>query len=171
MSTVLWFTGLSGAGKTTIAEILKARLEERGKSANILDGDVVRELLHTHLGFTPEDIKENNRLIAELAKERMNHFDFVLVPIISPFEESRKLARETIGSAFKEVYINASKELVIKRDTKGLYKKAKEGRITNLIGYHAEVPYEAPEYPDIEVRTGELSIGEAVDAIEKKLAL
>ena len=165
MSTVLWFTGLSGAGKTTIANSLKGKLEAMGKRVEVLDGDVVRETLHKNLGFTPEDIKENNRLIAELAKARMTEADVILVPIISPFKESRKLARETIGASFFEVFVNCPTEVVIDRDTKGLYGKAERGEIENLIGYHPEVPYEAPEHPDIEIKTNEFGLEDSVAKI------
>lgn len=165
MSTVLWFTGLSGAGKTTIANRLKESLEARGKRVDVLDGDVVRDTLHKNLGFTPEDIKENNRLISELAKERMRQFDVVLVPVISPFVESRKRAKDVIGESFVELYVNCPKATVIERDTKGLYEKAKKGEIENLIGYHTEVPYEAPEHSDIEIKTDEISLEDSVAKI------
>jgi adenylyl-sulfate kinase len=153
MNFVLWFTGMSGAGKSTIAAVLKERLEALGKTVYILDGDEVRTTLHKHLGFTPEDIRENNRLIAGLAKELMKNFDVVLVPIISPFRDSRAHARALLGQNFVELFVHAPLPLLEERDTKGLYKKTREGELKNLIGYHEEVPFEVPEHPDIEVKT------------------
>lgn len=147
MSKVLWFTGLSGSGKTTIAKILGEELENRGKSYCVLDGDDVRKNLHKNLGFSPEDIKENNRLIAELCKERLNKFDYILVPIISPFRDSRWGARKEFGWGFVEIYIDCSYENCKKRDTKGLYAKAERGELNNFIGLH--VPYEPPENPEV----------------------
>src|SRR3989338_2805235 len=120
---VLWFTGLSGSGKTTIALALQKELEKRNKKFKVFDGDVVRQKLHKHLGFTPEDIKENNRLIAELCLKQINKYDFILVPIISPFRESRENARKILGNSFIEVYVKALLETVIERDVKVYYKK------------------------------------------------
>src|SRR3989338_10417047 len=108
MSKVIWFTGLTGAGKSTIAEALRTELAARGKSVRVLDGDAVRDTLHKHLTFTREDIKENNRLIAELARVYAREADIVLVPIISPFGESRADARKVIGKGFVEVYVESS---------------------------------------------------------------
>src|SRR3989338_3893085 len=107
---VLWFTGLSGSGKTTIALALQKELEKRNKKVRIFDGDIVRQELHKHLGFTPADIKENNRLISELCLKHINDFDFILVPIISPFTESRKKARTLLGKSFIEIYVKAPLE-------------------------------------------------------------
>ena len=152
MATVLWFTGLSGAGKTTIAELVADGLRALGKSVKIIDGDSVRDTIHKHLGFTAEDITENNRLIAELAKQLMKNFDFILVPIISPFERSRMLAKKIIGDGFLELYVESHEDVRVARDPKGLYKKAQEGHIKNLIGYGG-VAYEVPKGPDIVVNT------------------
>ncbi len=163
MAKVLWFTGLSGSGKTTIAESLKEEFENKGKKVRIFDGDFVRNNLHKHLGFSEEDIKENNRLIADLCKQELNNCDYIFVPIISPFRESRESARNIFGKDFVEVFVNCSLEDCIKRDTKGLYSKAACGEISNMIGIH--VPYEAPENPEIELNTASESVEESVKKV------
>ena len=168
MATVIWFTGLSGSGKSTIALALKEALEARGKTVAIIDGDTVRDTLHRHLGFTAEDITENNRLIAELAKERMADVDFVLVPIISPFRESRARARQILGEGFLELYLDASHEARAARDPKGLYKRVAAGEIPDFIGYGG-VPYEPPEHPEITVQTDSQTIEESVAEIVRCL--
>lgn len=150
---VLWFTGLSGSGKSTIARGLERELISKGKSVLILDGDEVRKTLHTHLGFTPEDIKKNNELIAELCITNRNKYDVICVPIISPFIESRMNAKRMIGRKFREVYIKSTVDTVISRDRKGLYKKALKGEIDNFIGISKSVPYEEPINADIVIDT------------------
>lgn len=167
--TVIWFTGLSGSGKTTIANELAGRLESQGKRVKTLDGDAIRSKNHRHLGFFREDIRENNLRIAELAEKEAATHDFVLVTVIAPYSADRALARSIIGDKFVELYANAPIEVCISRDVKGLYSKAKRGELTNLIGFHAESPYETPVRPEIEVRTADLSIGETVDYIIKVL--
>ncbi len=168
MGIVVWFTGLSGSGKSTIANALKKRLEEKGKTVETLDGDVVREKLHRHLGFSREDIGENNRLIAELAKK--SSADVVLVPVIAPYREDREMARKIIGKCFFELYVNAPLHECIRRDAKGLYKKAQAGEI-DLIGFIGPNTYEAPETPDIEVTTLGTSVAENVEEIMNLLFL
>lgn len=165
MGKVIWFTGLSGSGKTTIATELKERLESIGKKIEIFDGDFIRNTLHKHLGFSREDIRENNKLIAELAYKKMNEFDFILVPIISPYKEDRIRAKEIIKTNFFELFINSSLKKCIERDTKGLYKKALSGEINNFIGISKSNPYESPTNPDIEIKTDELSIDKSIDKI------
>lgn len=169
MTTVLWFTGMSGAGKSTIADALKAALEKRGTTVATIDGDDVRERLHRHLGFTPEDIRENNRLIARLAGEAAREHDVVLVPVISPFRDARAAARAAIGAGFVELYIKSSEAARIARDPKGLYKKVHAGEIPHLIGYRGGPPYEEPERPDILVDTDTEPIDEVVAAILRYL--
>tara|TARA_Y100000310_G_scaffold345866_1_gene471923 strand:+ start:16327 stop:16896 length:570 start_codon:yes stop_codon:yes gene_type:complete len=168
---VLWFTGLSGSGKTSIALGIKSRLEELGFKVVIIDGDDVREKLHKHLGFSREDIKENNRLISDIAVEALQKNDFVLVPIISPYKKDRLAARTRIGEEFVELYINASLEECRKRDTKGLYEKAQRGEIDNMIGVSEKSPYEPPKNPDIEVCTDDKSSVESVEEVMRALKL
>ena len=160
---VIWFTGLSGSGKSTIANSLKEKLEFFGKSVIIVDGDIVRNSFNKHLGFSREDIRENNSIISEICKEHQNKFDYILVPIISPFKEDRQMASALIGEDFIELFINSSLEVCKERDVKGLYKKAVAGEIENFIGISA--PYEAPENPNISVKTDEESLDESIDKI------
>jgi len=162
---VLWFTGLSGSGKTTIANKLKERLEDNGKTIKIIDGDDIRNTLHKHLGFSPEDIKENNRLISEICKNNLGKFDYIFVPVISPFKESRKLARKKLGKNFIEVYVKCDVNECIKRDTKGLYKKALSGEIKNFIGIAKEVLYEPPDTPELILSTSEETTEESISKI------
>lgn len=150
---VAWFTGLSGAGKSTIAELTVQLLRGKGKTVLVLDGDTVRAMLHQHLGFTPEDIRENNRLIAGLCRDSLTDYDVILVPIMSPFRDSRKQARRILGDAFREVFVRVSLDEAARRDTKGLYRQAREGTLTNMIGMAPEVPYETPEHPDLLLNT------------------
>ena len=166
---ILWFTGLSGSGKSTIAEEMKKILEDKGKTVEIVDGDTVRNTLNKHLEFSREDIRENNRLIAGLASEVRKKCDIVLVPIISPYKEDREMARKTLGNNFYELFINCPLEKCIQRDTKGLYKKAQEGEIKDLIGFNESNPYEIPDSPDIEIHTDKWKIDKSLDVINKFL--
>lgn len=164
-ATVLWFTGLSGSGKSTIAEKLKKRLETDGKSVLMLDGDDVRNTLHRHLGFTPEDIKLNNQLIAELCETRRADADYILVPVIAPFLETREQVRKTLSPNFIEVFVDTSLEECIKRDVKGLYKKALAEEIENFIGVSFNVPYQRPRDAEIVIETRKVTVDEAVEKI------
>lgn len=150
---VLWFTGLSGAGKTTIANRFLELMETGGKKVKVIDGDVIRSTLHRDIGFTHEDIKKNNRLIAELCQRNLSGYDYIVVSIIAPFIKSRQEAREIIGRNFVEVYVKVSLDEAIRRDAKGLYKKALRGEIDNFIGISPQVPYEPPSQPDIVLDT------------------
>lgn len=169
MSTVLWFTGLSGSGKTTIALALQKELEAQGKTVALLDADVVRSTLHKNLGFSREDIRENNRLIAELAKEEAQTHDFVLVPIISPYREDRAMVRSIIGKEFIELFVNSSLNECIKRDVKGLYKRALAGEINNFIGIADSNPYEPPLSVEIEVDTTDKTVEETTTDVISSL--
>ena len=162
---VIWFTGLSSSGKTTVALKTKEELESGGKSVTIIDGDNIRKGRHKHLGFTRADVKKNNKLIAELAKDKAKKFDFVLVPIISPFKEDRAAARSNIGLNFFELFINLPLEECIRRDIKGLYKKALAGEIDDLIGVSKTNPYEPPDNPDIEIKSDKLNVEESASKV------
>tara|TARA_B100000686_G_C16780368_1_gene971396 strand:- start:993 stop:1523 length:531 start_codon:yes stop_codon:yes gene_type:complete len=164
---VLWFTGLSGSGKTSIAKSIKLIVEDQGKKVLILDGDKIRDKKHKDLGFSPRDIKLNNSLIAELCLKNIYKYDLILVPIISPFRDSRFHAKELLGNRFKEVYIQASIETLEKRDTKGLYRQQKNGLIDNLIGVSNKNPYELPKNPDLIINTDKLSLKESSERLKK----
>jgi adenylylsulfate kinase len=165
MSPVFWFTGLSGAGKTTVALAVKRLLEAEGRSVKILDGDEVRARFHTTLGFSEADVKENNRLISELCKEHRQNHDVVLVPIISPFASSRDAARDELGEGFFEIFCNANLDCVVSRDTKGLYGKAQRNEMNNLIGFSDGYPYETPVSPDLIIHSGRDSLDLSAKAL------
>lgn len=165
LAMIFWFTGLSGSGKTTIALGTKAKLEAQGLKVRIIDGDDVRDTLHKHLGFTREDIVENNRLIANICWECRSMFDVIIVPIISPFSVSRKDARRELGDGFYEIYFNASLECVVKRDIKGLYAKAERDEIKDMIGYKNGVPYESPENPDFIIDSGKDAVNSSTESL------
>jgi len=162
---VIWLTGLSGSGKSSLALALKDYLLAAGKKVEIIDGDAVRKNLNKHLGFSREDIRENNRLIAELAKNKIQEADFVLVPVIAPYREDRQATRDFIGPAYYEIFLNCPLEECIKRDIKGLYKKALAGEIKDFIGVSPSSPYEAPVNPDMEIKTQQTKTAEALGKI------
>lgn len=162
---VFWFTGLSGAGKTTLAESVRERLRGRDIKTSILDGDDVRSRLHRHLGFTETEIKENNALIAGLCEDERRQADVVLVPIISPYRVSRARAREQLSPGFFEIHVRADIPVLEQRDTKGLYKKVRIGKMDNLIGYSPDSPYEPPEIPDLTIDTGESNIDGSLNVL------
>src|SRR5438093_7917842 len=149
----LWFTGLSGAGKSTIAELVGARLEEAGRDVEYLDGDVVRTHLSKGLGFSKEDRDTNIERIGWVASRLTRHGAAVLVSAISPYEETRRKARAMVEEfgTFVEVYVEASVEQCAKRDVKGLYEKAFAGEIKEFTG--VSDPYEAPTSPELVVTT------------------
>jgi adenylylsulfate kinase len=149
----LWFTGLSGAGKTTISELVAAELKERGSRLEILDGDVVRENLSKGLGFSKEDRDTNVRRIAFVADLLSRNGTPVITAAISPYREIRNEAREMMGERFIEVYIEASVDACAERDVKGLYAKAFSGEIKEFTG--VSDPYEAPENPELTLKTEE----------------
>ncbi|OGM99397.1 MAG: hypothetical protein A2817_03355 [Candidatus Yanofskybacteria bacterium RIFCSPHIGHO2_01_FULL_39_8b] len=163
---IIWFTGLSGSGKSTIANRLSEKLTELGKKVYIIDGDNIRKNISKDLGFGREDIQENNRRIAELAKQKIKEFDFILIPIISPYREDRQMAKSIIGDQkFIELYVNAPFNVCEKRDVKGLYKKYKDGQLALLIGAAQQNPYEPPLKPDIEIKTYKNSINKSTNKI------
>jgi adenylyl-sulfate kinase len=150
---VAWLTGLSGAGKSTIARRAAELLETDGHRVLVLDGDAVRSTVSPNLGFSREDIYENNRRFIALCRESMPDYDFLLVPKISPFREHRAEARRELGAAFIEAYVYASLDEVSRRDPKGLYRKARNGEMTGMVGVAPEVPYEPPEDAEVVLHT------------------
>ena len=169
----LWFTGLSGAGKSTLAVAVEEALHKLGRLTYILDGDNIRSGINNNLSFSPEDRKENIRRIAEIAKLFREAGVITLTAFISPYREDRQLARDLAGSDdFIEVFADASLDSCEERDPKGLYKKARAGQIPEFTGISA--PYEAPENPELHIRTDQHSVEECVAMVlnylrEKKL--
>jgi bifunctional enzyme CysN/CysC len=162
--TVIWFTGLSGAGKSTIANIVERKLHAVGRHTYLLDGDNLRHGLNRDLGFTTADRVENVRRTAEVAALMSDAGLIVLVSLISPYRAERRMARDLIGEdQFLEIYVDTSLDVAEQRDRKGLYAKARRGEIPNFTGIGA--PYEAPENPDLHVNTSDLSPEQAADAV------
>jgi bifunctional enzyme CysN/CysC len=164
---VLWFTGLSGAGKSTIANLVEEKLHALGRHTILLDGDNVRCGLNRDLGFTEADRVENIRRAAEVAKLMTDAGLIVIVSFISPFHAERQRARELIGDAFVEVFVDTSLAEAERRDVKGLYKKARAGLLKNFTG--VDSPYERPLTPDVHLDTARLSALEAADAVITKI--
>jgi adenylylsulfate kinase len=158
---VIWFTGLSGAGKTTLAKYLEEELFTRNFLVQILDGDNIRTGINNNLSFSEEDREENIRRIAEVSKLFMNCGVVTINSFISPTEKMRQVALDIIGREnFIEVYVNAPLEICEKRDVKGLYARARRGEIKDFTGISS--PFEYPEGLDLEIRTDLLTIEESV---------
>jgi len=173
-SFLIWFTGLSGSGKSTIANALELELHKQGIKTYTLDGDNIRKGINNDLTFSPEHRTENIRRIAEVANLMIDAGLVVLAAFVSPYKKDRENIKSIVKDVnFVEVYINTSIEECERRDVKGLYKKARAGEIKNMTGISA--PYEAPENPDIEIKTENESINSSVkkiiDHITPKLKL
>ena len=161
---VLWFTGLSGSGKSTIANEVQRRLYATGRHSFILDGDNVRHGLNRDLGFTDADRVENIRRVAEVSKLMVEAGLITLVSFISPFRAERELARNLMEEGeFIEIFVNTPLSVAETRDPKGLYKKARAGNLKNFTGIDS--PYEAPENPEIEINTAEMSVEDAAERV------
>ena len=165
----IWFTGLSGAGKTTIADLVGAELERRGLAVEYLDGDVVRTHLSKGLGFSKEDRDTNIERIGWVASRLTRHGAAVLVSAISPYEETRRKARALVEEfgAFVEVYVATSVEECARRDVKGLYEKAFSGEIKEFTG--VSDPYEEPVSPELRIDTEEHEPAESAELVLAKL--
>ncbi len=165
---LLWFTGLSGSGKSTIANALEVELHRKGIHTYTLDGDNVRRGLNSNLAFSPEDRKENIRRIAEVANLMIDAGLVVLAAFVSPYKEDRKMIKNTVKDVnFVEVFVDTPIEECERRDVKGLYAKARKGLIKDFTGVNA--PYEAPENPDIHIDTTKVTVVESVKLILKKI--
>jgi bifunctional enzyme CysN/CysC len=163
----IWFTGLSGAGKSSLANELEKRLVALGKHTMLLDGDNIRMGLNKNLGFRENDRIENIRRIAEVSKLMNDAGLIVLTSFISPFLRDRRSAREIIGDRFVEVYVSTPLEECERRDVKGLYKKARSGELENFTGINS--PYEIPQHPDITIDTSNGTMEECVEQLLEKL--
>lgn len=158
---MLWFTGLSGSGKSTVAIALERELHSRGLLCRILDGDNIRSGINNNLGFSAEDRVENIRRIAEVGRLFVDTGIITIAAFISPNNKLREMAAEIIGKDdFVEVFVSTPLEECEKRDVKGLYAKARRGEIKNFTGISA--PFEAPEHPDITLDTSKLPVEESV---------
>lgn len=165
----VWLTGLSGSGKSTLAYALEKQLVENGHLAYVLDGDNIRHGLSKDIGFSAEFRHENIRRIAEVSKLFNDAGVLVIAAFISPYHRDRAMAREIVGSErFLEVHLNADISVCESRDPKGLYKKAREGLISDFTGVSA--PYEVPESPDIHIDSASLSVAESVGRIVERLS-
>ena len=169
---LIWFTGLSGSGKSTIANALELKLNSLNVSTYALDGDNIRFGICKDLTFSPEDRKENIRRIAEIANLFVDAGIVTLASFISPYSNDRENVRNTVGAKnYIEVFVNTSLDECKRRDVKGLYKKVADGEIKNMTGISA--PYQTPQNPDLEIDTLQESIDESVDKIfeylEKRL--
>jgi bifunctional enzyme CysN/CysC len=165
---VLWFTGLSGAGKSTIANLVERKLAEAGRHTYSLDGDNVRHGLNKDLGFTEADRIENIRRIGEVARLMADAGLIVLTAFISPFKAERRMVREMLPEGeFIEIFVDTPLEVAEQRDVKGLYKKARSGELKNFTGIDS--PYEEPETAEIRVNTVHMTPAEAADYIIEQI--
>jgi len=159
----LWLTGLSGSGKSTIAQLLEQKLHDMGKLTMLLDGDNIRDGLNSNLGFSEEDRMENIRRISEVNKLFNSCGVITINAFVSPTNDIRKMAREIIGKDFLEVFIDTPLEVCEERDVKGLYAKARKGEIKDFTGISA--PYESPENPELSLKTADFSPEKSADLL------
>lgn len=163
-SVMIWFTGLSGSGKSTIAIALERELQKRGLLCRILDGDNIRSGINNNLGFSAEDRIENIRRIAEISKLFVDTGIITIAAFISPNNDIREMAANIIGKEdFMEIYVSTPIEECERRDVKGLYAKARKGEIKNFTGISA--PFEAPQHPALSLDTSKLSVEESVNKL------
>lgn len=161
---MIWFTGLSGSGKSTIALSLERELDKRGVLCRILDGDNIRSGINRNLGFSEEDRVENIRRIAEVGKLFVDTGIVTIAAFISPTNQLREMAAEIIGKDdFREIYVSTPLSVCEQRDVKGLYARARRGEIKDFTGVSA--PFEAPEYPALSLDTSKLTLEEAVNQV------
>ena len=162
VGAIVWFTGLSGSGKSTVARAVESALVRRGKTAFVLDGDNLRFGLNKDLGFSPEDRQENIRRVGEVSKLFAAANVILLAAFISPYQKDRDAIRALVPAGrFVEVHVSTSIDVCAERDPKGLYAKAQRGEIANFTGISA--PYEAPVNPELKLDTGDLSLEESVE--------
>ncbi len=166
MSFVIWLTGPSGAGKTTLAHALAKKLQSMNFNVEVLDGDGIRSKLYPDLGFSEKEREMHNRVVIEMAKLLAKNGVITIVAVIAPYRKWREHARKEIGK-FIEVYLRCPLEVRIRRDPKGLYAKALKGEIKDLTGLDGE--YEVPENPELILDTDRVSVEEEVEAVLRKI--
>jgi len=167
---ILWFTGMSGTGKSTLAKGVETTLVNKGYSVKILDGDTIRKHYPQKLTFSYEDIKKNHGQIRQMCQKYQDR-DYIIVSVITPFNSSRTQNRIEFGQNYFEIYLHSDMDILIKRDTKGLYSLAMEGKIDNLIGFNSSIPFEEPESPDLKIDTGYQKVDQSINTILKYLGI
>ena len=168
---IIWCTGLSGSGKTTICSLLEEKLKNDDCSVEWYDGDRVREELNIVSDFSREGILKNNFEIINRIDNIKEKVDYIIISLITPFNEVREYARKIFGKDYFEVYLKCDKNTLIERDTKGLYKKALRGELDNLIGFSDKIPYEEPLKPDLLLETNLISPDDAVNKIYTEIKI
>lgn len=151
LAKIIWFTGLSGSGKTTLSNLLFDYLFKKKVRVKIVDGDEIRD--NKNNDFSHDGIIQNNKNIIDYCKSIQSEFDYLIVSVIAPFQITREIAKKKFTKNYIEIYLETSISTLIKRDTKGLYKKAKSGEIKNLIGFNLSSPYEKPTKPSLVLST------------------
>ena len=169
MSRVVWLTGLSGSGKTTIAKKLQKKLKIKNFKIKRVDGDSFRKKTKNFKNFSKKNIIKNNNLIIDYIKIILKNYDYLIVSVISPLRQTRQRAKNIFGKNYFEVLVQCGIRELIKRDTKGLYKLATEKKIDNLIGYKSKISYENSKYRVISVNTKKLNLSASVDKIIKNI--
>ncbi len=164
---IIWLTGMSGSGKSTIAERVESKLTEANYSVHHVDGDRFRAKTGVTNKFSREEILENNHKIIDYCNSVKNDYGVIVVAVISPFQETRDKAREIFGDKYKEIFIDCPMKTLIRRDTKDLYSKAKAGEIKDLIGFSPGTPYERPQNPDLVIDTSKTTVADAVEKVYK----
>ena len=169
MAKIIWFTGLSGAGKTTLAKILSKRLVKLNFKVQNIDGDNFRKKNKNNNKFSKSNIIENNLSIIKHTKKIQKKYDFIIVSVISPLLKTRNFARIQFGKNYYEVYVKCKIKTLEQRDTKKLYEKAKKKLIKNLIGYNSKIRYETSKYKKITINTDILNKSISIKSILKKI--
>ena len=154
---IFWCTGMSGSGKSTLAEYVKVELKKLEFKALILDGDAVRQKYDTQLGYERQDVEKNNLYVSKLCAKQRHNYDVIIVPIISPIEKTRAVIRELLSPNYHLIYVYSDIDTLKIRDTKGLYRRADLGQLSNLIGYSDNNPYDVPMNYDLMISTGKQS--------------
>jgi adenylylsulfate kinase len=162
---IIWLTGLSGSGKTTLSRLLSNKLESQGYSIEGYDGDRIREELKIESDFSKEGILKNNFEVIDRINQVKDRVDFIVISLITPFKVVRDYARKIFGKNYFEIYVKCDKDTLIRRDTKGLYERAINGELDNLIGFSDKIPYEEPTNPELIIETNLVSPEAAVQKV------